>query len=355
MESRTLKVLEAVVDEYIRTGEPVSSKALLEKANLGVSSATIRNEMSLLEAQGYLEHMHTSSGRVPTFSGYKLYIERFMPETTLSEEERLQIDKMFENIDDSTDEVVIENASRALAQLTKCAIVSTNATSKFSVITKVDVIPTGKRMYVLLLITSGGNIKNRVCRLSFDLTHEQVEFFQRFANENLKGMNVEKVSDKYFENLTTALGSYMATLSPLMKAIADLSAEMMQEKVNFEGESNLLTCKEFKGTEIALMLEQKNQLTELMDNAFSGINVMLGEEADSFVISNSSIITSTFNKGNKKAGSFGVIGPVRLDYKKIVPYIEYFTNKVTNILSADSEDDELRAIEREAHIQDEEK
>lgn len=348
MEGRTLKILEAIVDEYIRTGEPVGSKTVQEKLDINVSSATIRNEMASLEQQGYLEHPHTSAGRVPTFNGYRLYIEKFTPENSLSEQQRRQIDSMFEGVEGASDDEIIEEASRALAKITKCAIVTTNETSKFSVITKVEVIPTGKRMYVLLLITSSGNIKNRVCRLSFDLTHEQVAFFQRFAAENLQGLNLEFVSEEYLDKIATALGGYMMMLSPLMKGVADLSAELLHEQVNLEGEANLIACKELEGHEIATLIQSKNRFTEIMGNAFSGINIMFGKENDSFVVSNSSIITSPFSKDGKKAGSFGVIGPMRLDYKQIIPYIEYFSNKVTRLLSETEEDEELRDIEKEA-------
>lgn len=346
MEGRSLKILEAIVDEFIITGEPVGSKALQEKLDINVSSATIRNEMASLEQQGYLEHPHTSAGRVPTFKGYRLYIENFAPDSQLSDEQRNQIDKIFEGIDAASADEIIEEASRALATVTKCAIVTTNETSKFSVITKVDVIPTGKRLYVLLLITSSGDIKNRVCRLSFDLTHEQLAFFQRFANENLAGMNINSFDAETAEKLTASLGAYVMTLSPLVKGILELSSEMMQDKVDLQGESNLITCPEFKSNEIATILESKNQLTEILSNAFSGINIMFGKE-DEFIVSNSSVITSPFSKDGKKAGSFGVIGPMRLDYKKIIPYIEYFSDKVTDLLSTEDEDKTLLEIERE--------
>lgn len=345
MEKRTLKILETVVDEYIRSGEPIGSKLVQEKINMKISSATIRNEMAMLEQLGYLEHPHTSAGRVPTFSGYRLYIENFMPENKLSDEQKEQIDRLFENIDADTDDELIAEAGKALAEVTRCAIITANETSKFSVITKVEVIPTGKRMYVLLLITSGGSIKNRVCRLQFDLTNEQVQFFSRFADENLTGLNLENVSDEFIENLSSALGSYMMMLSPLMKGVAEMSAEMVREKVEVRGEANLITCEQFQGHEIAAILENKNRFTELLNNAFSGINIMFGREDETFVISNSSIITSSFEKDGSKAGSFGVIGPMRLDYKKVIPYLEYFSNKITNLLSSDREDEELLTIE----------
>ncbi len=340
MEKRTLKILETVVDEYIRTGEPVGSKTVQEILEPKVSSATIRGEMAMLEQMGYLEHPHTSAGRIPTFSGYRFYIETFMPENKLSEEQKEQIDKIFEGIDyDSTDEL-IANAGKALAQVTKCAIVTANETGKFSVITKVEVIPTGRRLYVLLLITSGGSIKNRVCRLQFDLTQEQMDFFAKFAEENLTGINLESISPEFMDNLSAALGSYMMTLSPLMQGIAEMTQEITKE-VDVKGEGNLLACSQFQGREIAAMLENKDKFAEILNGAFSGINIMFGQEKDTFIVSNSSIISTSFEKDGKKAGSFGVIGPVRIDYKTVIPYLEYFSSKITDILNSEEEEPPL--------------
>ncbi len=346
MESRALKILEIIVDEYIRTGEPIGSKAIQALLDIQVSSATIRNEMASLEQQGYLEHPHTSAGRIPTFKGLRFYIERLSGQNALKEEERAEIDRLFENSENQTDEAIIENASRALAEITQCAIVSTNDAARFSVITKVEVIPTGRRMYVLLMVTSGGHIKNRVCRLSFDLTEEQMRFFQQFAQENLTGIPPESVSEEFLTSLSAALGSYLVSLSPLLKGIADLSAEMMNDTIMIEGEENLIACPELKGTEIAAALRQRNEFTRLLDETFGGISVMFGREDDTFVISNSSMITGSFSKSGERAGSFGVIGPLRLDYKKIIPYIEYFTRKVSNLLS--QEEAEAVDVEKEA-------
>ncbi len=348
MESRALKILDIIVDEFIRTGEPIGSKAIQQLLDIQVSSATIRNEMASLEQQGYLEHPHTSAGRVPTYKGLRLYIERLSGAYELSDEEKTAIDGIFDSYSNETDDVIIENASKALAEFTKCAIVSTKEANKFSVITKVEVIPTGHRMYVLLMITSAGNIKNRVCRLSFDLTDEQMQVFQKFAEDNLKGVNLENVSEEFIKGISAALGSYVMSLSPLLKGIADLSAEMLNEKVKIEGEENLIACPELKGTEIAAVLRRRNDFAQFLDNTFSGLSVMFGKEDDTFVISNSSMITGSFLKGGEKAGSFGVIGPLRVDYKKIIPYIEYFSSKVSDMLTAEQPAAEPLAIEKEA-------
>ena len=352
MNERSFKILEAIIDEYIKTGEPIGSKLLAQKLDIAVSAATIRNEMAALETQGFLDHPHTSAGRIPTVKGYRLYIERLIPESRiqLSEEDKCIIDLAVDSICGDSDETIIESASHALAQLTKCAVVSTNNVSRFSVITKVEVIPAGKRVYVLLLVTSGGGIKNRVCRLSFDLDNEQLDFFTKFANENLSGINLENVSQEYVEQMGVALGSYMVTLSPLLKAVADLSGELNTREVKLEGESNLIAFEDLQKQEILNILENKSAFTELLDNAFSEINVIFGGDKDSgrsdtFTVSNSGVIAGNFRKGEQTAGSFGVIGPMRLDYKKLIPYIVYFAAEVTRILSEEDEDKEENEVE----------
>lgn len=339
---RTFKIFEVIVDEYIRTGEPVGSKAVAHKLGFPVSSATIRNEMASLESQGYLDSPHTSAGRIPTVKGYRFYIERMMSDAprALSGSEKEEIDRFFNEITGEDTEILIESASNALAELTNCAIVTTNMTARFSVITKVELIPTGRRVYVLMLITSEGNIKNRVCRLSFDLTDEEMKLFTDFLNENLTGLNIGNVSQEYIEGLAAALGSYMMTLSPLLKAVADLSREVSEKRVLLKGETNLIARDELQKNEIISLLQSRNEFSELLDTAFSGINVMLGKEKDTFAVENSSIITSSFSKGGRQAGSFGVIGPMRLDYKRIIPYIEYFADKVTNMLSTAEEEED---------------
>lgn len=338
MDERKLKILAAVVNEYIYTGEPVGSKAIAQLPGVSVSSATIRNDMAVLEQLGYLEQPHTSAGRVPTFSGYRLYIEKLMHAQPLDEEEQRRLDDMLSS-SVPTEEALMQTASKALAELTQCASVVANISPQFSVITKVEVIPTGKRLYVLLLITSSGNIKNKVCRLEFDLSDEQLQFFTSYMQENLQGVQLENLSEEMMQDLMVAMGTYMMTLSPLMQAVCDLSKDLMEKEVVVSGEKNLLSCKEFDQNEIIRFLEHKNEVTHLLDESFSGIQVMFGEENKEFVIGNSSMIVSKFQKGDRTAGSLGIIGPMRLDYAKIIPYIEYLSQKISDIISQDENEE----------------
>lgn len=336
MDERKLKILSAVVDEYIVTGEPVGSKAIM--SHVKASSATIRNEMAELEKQGYLEQPHTSAGRIPTYNGYRLYVDQLMESNPLSDEEKEKLDAMLPD-DYVTEGDLVEGASMALAELTKCATVVANSTPKFSLISKVEVIPTGKRMYVILMITSNGAIKNKVCRLEFDLNEEQLNFFDNFVKENLDGVPLSEISDDYIEKLTDAMGAYMMSLSPLVSEIIKMSKEIDSD-VKINGQRNLLTCKDFNQNEIISFLDNKKELRGFIDNTFSGLHVMFAPEKDGFVIHNSSVITAPFSKNGKTAGTLGLIGPMRLDYAKFIPYLEYFTNKISDMISQKTDDDD---------------
>ncbi|MBR2087091.1 MAG: heat-inducible transcription repressor HrcA, partial [Oscillospiraceae bacterium] len=232
-----------------------------------------------------------------------------------------------------TEELLIQNATTALAELTQCAAVVSDFSPKFSVISKVEVIPAGRRVYVVLLITSGGSIKNKACRLEFDLTNEQLGQFSEYLSKNLEGVSVADLSDERMANLTAAMSAYMMTMAPLVQGICEISRALRQHALLFKGEKNLFSHEELDKMEIVRFIEHKDELVKLLDDSFSGIRVMFGEGGDNFVIGNSSMIVSKYRKGEQNVGSLGVIGPMRLDYAKVIPYLQYFSQKITDLIS----------------------
>lgn len=294
--------------------------------------------MAVLEELGYLEQPHTSAGRVPTYSGYRFYIDQVVQQETLPESERERLDAMLGDESQMTEDLLIQSATTALAEVTKCATVVSDFAPKYSVISKVEVIPTGKRLYVVLLITSNGTIKNKACRLEFDLTEEHMQFFRNFMQENLQGVSVSELSEERMDQMITAMGAYMMALSPLVQGVCEMSRDLQKHKVYVSGEQNLLSCQDLNQAEVVQFISHKNELRGLLDDSFNGIKVVFGEEGDRFVIGNSSMIVSKYQKGKQAVGSLGIIGPMRLDYAKIIPYIEYFTEKLSHLIS--EEDDE---------------
>ena len=186
-------------------------------------------------------------------------------------------------------------------------------------------------MYALLLITSSGDVRNRVCRLEFDLTNEQLSVFTNLVNQSLSGMRVEDLTPVTIQSLAIALGGYMMALSPLLYAVYELSDQLMHENVAVRGESKLLAYADVNAAEILSFLNTKDQLAHLLSDALDGIHVLFGKENDQFVITNSSMIVSKYKIGQGE-GSFGLIGPIRLDYAKIIPYVEYFSKSVSKIV-----------------------
>jgi heat-inducible transcriptional repressor len=160
-----------------------------------------------------------------------------------------------------------------------------------------------------------------------------MEFFSRYLQENLQGESVESLSEERMQELVTALGTYMMSLTPLVQGIYELSKDLRKDEYSVQGERNLLACNDLNKMDIVNFLENKNQFSAMLNDAFSGIQVMFSEESDSFIISNSSMIMSQYKKGSKTAGSLGIVGPMRLDYARIIPYIEYFTQKITDLIS----------------------
>ena len=187
--------------------------------------------------------------------------------------------------------------------------------------------------------------------MEFDLTNEQMSDFTQFLNEHLRGVNLENMSEEYIEQLAGALGGYMLSLAPLLHAVYELSEEMMRDSVEVKGEANLLASGEIPMTDVLRFMEQKSEISAMLDDALSGISVRFGAESDTFAISNSTLLSASYYKDGKPAGTIGLIGPMRLDYRKVIPYIEYLSNKVTNLLS--EEGDELLRIEREVDDDDE--
>ena len=162
--------------------------------------------------------------------------------------------------------------------------------------------------------------------------NKALEFFDNFVKQNLNGVPLEELSDDYISKLTEAMGTYMMTLSPLVSELVKMTKEL-DRSVILKGQKNLLTCKDFDQSEIISFLDNEKELMDFIDGTFSGLNVMFSPEKDGFVIHNSSIITSPFSKGGRTAGALGLIGPMRIDYAKFIPYLEYFTSRISDMIS----------------------
>ncbi len=340
LDIRKLKILTAIVETYIDTGEPVSSKILAQQLGFSVSSATIRNDMAALFEMGLLEQPHTSAGRVPSHLGYRVYVDQLMHCKPLSEEERREIDALF-NVRDPDPDKLLEDAAQALADYTNCATVSTTITPKTVLVKRVEIVPAGTRTVVVLVIATNGVIKNKVCRVDFRVTGEIVEFLNQFANGRLVGRSVNDISQWYINSISVTLGDYSQLFIPVLATIYELCREINDGQFYTSGGANLLNYKELAdiARDLLSAMANREQLLGVIGSKSDAVFITIGKENNQSELTDTSVVVTKYRIGAQNSGAIGVIGPVRMDYAKLIPHLEYFSQTLGKLLAETFEQD----------------
>ncbi len=334
LDIRKLRVLAAIVETFIQTGEPVGSKLVAELLGGEFSPATVRNDMATLFEMGLLEQPHTSAGRVPSHLGYRTYIDRMMKYKPLTKGERDEIEAMF-NLQDPDPDRLLADAAQVLADKTKYATISTTFKPRSNKVKRIELIPAGGHTVVILLITTTGVVKSRVCRVSFQVTPEVIDFFSRFSNGRFAGMEIADITAFYVNSLSMSLGEYTAYFNQLLSAIYDLCREAGEGQYYSGGASNLLTYAEFSqiARELFGLLDRRETVQSLISRDQGGVQITIGRENSQMELLGSSVIISQYKIGESGAGAIGIIGPVRMDYARMVPRLEYFAATLGRLLS----------------------
>ncbi len=340
LDNRKLRILSAIVETYIATGEPVGSKLVASLLDGEVSSATVRNEMAVLFELGLLEQPHTSAGRVPSHLGYRLYLDELMRKKPLTPKEKQEIEALF-NLRNPDPDRLLEDAARTLAEHTGCAVISTALTKESAKVRKIELIPATSRTVVILLIASNGMVKNKVCRVDFLLTPKVVEFFQNFANGHLAGQSINEITKKYLGSVAFTLGEeYVDIFAPLLSAIYDLCRECSDGQIYRSGTSNLLEYEDLRqvANQLFRVINSREAVMELIGRDEDGIRVFVGQENPNSVFADSSVIVSRYRIGADNTGAMGLIGPIRMDYARLIPHLEYFSKTLGRLLESTLEE-----------------
>lgn len=334
LDRRKMLILEAVVEQFIRTGEPVGSKYVAHAMQNAVSPATIRNDMVTLEEAGYLEQPHTSSGRVPTHMGYRLYIDEMMKTRPLTAVERAEIDALF-NVRNADPDQLLEDAAVALAEVTRLATISTTMLPSTVTVRRIEIIPAGPRTVVILLIASSGVIKNKVCRVDFNVTQPIVDFFVNFADTQLVGRSLDDITSSYISAVSVSLGEYARLFMPVFAALYDLVREINEGQYFTKGITNLLEYAELTpgAYELLSFIEHRKEMMDLIGADSAPVQIMIGHESATSQLAESSVIIARYNIGQSAAGAIGIIGPTRMDYAGLIPHLEYFAETLGKLLS----------------------
>lgn len=330
LDNRKKKILQAIIDEYINTAEPVSSGTLVQKYNLECSSATIRNEMVELEKEGYLDKPHTSSGRMPSAKGYRLYVDELLNDDNISLEEIKYIQSKLETRVNEIEELT-KIATNTLSEVTHYTSVAIEPRTEFQNIEEVKFVLLGTRMLMAVILTDTGIIKETIIKFDEDITEEQVNTLNFIFNNKLKGKPIQEIDKPLEEYIFSEMNYSLKVIRPIMEQLGKVINE--ESKVYLEGANKSFELPEFKSLEVAKnfvnLIDTKQVMLDLLNTGFAqDINVYIGDEKDNKQLKDFSIITFKHRYQDKDLGTIGIIGPRRMDYSKVISVMKYISKKI---------------------------
>lgn len=330
LDERKRKILKEIVDEYIETAEPVSSAIIVEKYENNISSATVRNDMAELEKAGYLEKTHTSSGRIPSAKGYRLYVDELLKYDNISLEEIKYIQGKLENKANGIEELT-KIATTTLSEITHYTTVSIGPKTTGQIIEEIKFVLLGSRMLMGIIVTDTGLVRETIIKFDEDVTSEQVETLNYFFNNKLKGEPIEKIDASLEEYIFRELKYSINIIRPIIEQMKKLIEE--EEKIYLEGANKSFELPEFRSLELAKnfvnLLDTKEVMLDILNTGFAeDIQIYIGDENDSDELKDFSIVTFKHSVGDKDLGTIGIIGPRRMNYSKVISVMKYISKKL---------------------------
>lgn len=315
MESRQLEILRAIVEEYVATEEPVGSRSIAERHGLGISSATIRNEMAVLEEAGLITQPHTSAGRIPTDKGYRLFVDKLAKIKPLSAAERRAIETFLEGANDLDD--VVMRTVRLLAQVTKQVAVVQYPMITKSKVRHIELLLLTSRRLMLVLITNTGRVEQRVLELPYSLAEKSLSELKTKMNNLVVGKSMADVSNS-LESILESLSREERTSSALIISnLIEMSLEKPEERVVLAGTANLTRSgSEFSSDIHGVLetLEEQVVLLRLLSDSGESMRVRIGSEQPEKSLKTTSLVTMGYGNDGNSLGALGVLGPTRMDY-----------------------------------------
>lgn len=340
LDDRKKLILQAIVEDYINSAEPVGSRSISKKPELNLSAATIRNEMGDLEEMGLLAQPHTSAGRVPTTGGYRLYVDSLMEryEMTASEIENM---KQLTSMKKRELEKIVRDVAAAFSGITGLPVIGMLPASEAGVVKNIKVVKVDDYTAMLIVSDKSGIIKNRLLKLNRDISEEFADELSRILNNNLSGLTISEINISNMMEIQSAIGHNFEILSTVIELVHEAVSEIDSKQVFVDGLSGILDFPEYsnvdKVKELFEVLEDKENLIRVImeANPSNCTKVLIGDEIPIPELKNNSIVLAPYKASEKLVGLLGVIGPARMDYSKIISILEFFTAQLSNALAKD--------------------
>lgn len=339
LNKRKVDILKAIIHSYIEEGEAIGSRTLSKKYDLGVSSATIRNEMSDLEDLGYLIKPHTSAGRVPSDKAYRLYVDNIIVNKNKSKY-YMQIKKILQEEINEMD-MFLRNSSRVLAQLTKYTSLIIAPQFKKSKLKHVQLVPVSNSKVLIVMIMQNNIVKNVMLNLRTPIPENQLNKISNLLNEKLTGLRLDMIDlsmkNRIKEEIYSIRNRYDQKIDDLMKLLISGLNEYDKVDVYSDGLNNMLNFPEYNDTEkirefLSFVEDKDNIVKLLLKNSDEDLDITIGHENIFDEISKCSLITATYKFNGITVGKLGVIGPTRMDYKTAIPIVRALSYNINDII-----------------------
>lgn len=331
---RKVKILKAIVESYIKNGDPVGSKALCSTLDFPVSSATVRNDMAELAELGLLIQPHTSAGRIPSQAGYRLYVNELMEKKRVPDEIKALIASSLEAVADDP-ERILRKASEVVSEIIRTAVITTTPSSETARIRRLKFVQTSRQTCMVVLITSSGLVKNRLFKCDYVITPEIISIFESSLNRRLAGVPVTGMTPAYVQTLAVEFGDLAMLIPGVLAAIMDACAEVSGVSVAIAGKISLLFSRENDfSTAKSLMkfLNSEEELEMFAMNIKPERRILIGSEIGTDVLEDFCVITSPYSIEHSSGGYLAAISPMRTDYAYILAVLDYTAECVTRLI-----------------------
>jgi len=334
LNERKLKVLQAIIRDFVTTAEPVGSRTLSKKHNLGVSPATIRNEMADLEDMGMLTHPHTSAGRVPSEKAYRLYVNEIMKKHELSEDEKNFIaKKLYKNVNEL--DKTIEHAANVLSEITNLTAFALTPKKDQDILKFIKLLPVDEHTVVLMIVAQSGKISNQALRLKVSYSEELLKLLSKSMTYTYTGKTLsDALTLDIIESFETDIEALSGLARDIMPNFMNNLEEMLNVNLYMEGLTNIFNIPEYNDLDKAKMfiemIDKKDDFTKTLVSRDDGLLITIGNENAEEYMKDCSLITATYHVDGKLIGKLGVIGPTRMKYSEITSVIEYLTDNISN-------------------------
>ncbi len=344
LSERKKRILKAIVDAHIVDGEPVGSKYIMQDEHLNCSSATIRNEMAELEALGYLEQPHASSGRVPSELGYRFYVDTLIESYAMTTREITEINKLLKTKMNELDQILMA-ASRVAGNLTNYTSFVIKPKASEVRIKRFDVIFVDRHSLLLIMISDSGAVITKRLSLEMNVSEMLAGDLASALNEKVAGLTANEITLSIIVEIENALGDRSQIVTPIIKIIYESMNELDGGDLKVSGMDRLLQYPEYSNKdqlrELLGAFEKKEDILDLVSEPESdGVNVVIGSESSVKVMNNSALVYKPVVRDGKMLGAIGIIGPRRMDYARVVATIDGLAGNVESLLNDMSEQTE---------------